>query len=487
MNMRWKPRPYDHTPIFRQICTYFKEQILKGELSPGTRLPTERELALQLSVNRSTVSAAYEELRATGLVYSVQGSGTRVSESLWETTVQTAPNWDHYLGRRFFNPNASITDKIGEAAYIPGIVNMIKGELSPDLMPLGLLGELAAQIDYAQAYSYFSDKRGEPALRAVLSDFMKTRSGISASPESILVTSGVKHSLQLISNTLLQPGDAVALEGPSYIYAMQVFSSSGIRMFPLPVDEHGLIPDELPRLVHKHNIRMVFTNPTYQNPTGTTLSPARRAKLIDLCEQLRLPLVEDDPYGLLHLSGSRPVPPLKASPEGDKIVIYLGTLSKISTPGMRTGWIVAPPPVIAKLAETKNRMGYSSSHSGERLAQLYMTSPSSVQSLISIREALTARRNTMLSTLQSELSPYASVFGGNHNAPGGYYVWLKLNLPLEDKQLVDLAVKEGVMLWPGSIYGMKKGFFRLTYASIREHEIVEGIRRIRRAFEKAVL
>jgi GntR family transcriptional regulator, regulator for abcA and norABC len=475
--MTWKPQPSLETPIFRQIFQYYESQITNGLLTPGARFPAERELAASFSVNRSTISAALEELRAAGLVSTKIGSGTRVSEHMWETIPYRSPNWQRYTVNRMFNPGLMLQNQIFKAASKPNMINMTKGELSPDLMPLDLLKTLSTQLDFTQPYSYHDDLLGDIRLRGTLIKHL-AKQEIQTAAQQLLITSGVKHSLHLIAHTLLQPGEAIAVEGPSYLYALQVFTAAGLRMVKIPMDAEGLIPEAIPDLYNKYRIRMVFTNPTYHNPTGTTLSLNRRHALLAICEQLRLPIIEDDPYGMINLDTSQTAPPaLRALPGGEHSVIYLGTMSKIVTPGMRLGWITAPLEVINKLAEAKNRMGYSTSHAGERLAQLYLDSPAAETQLKLIHQTLIEKRKILLSALQNQLAHYAAPVTPYIPA-GGFYIWLKLKSPLSDKILIEACINQGVLIYPGSIYGAEKGYFRLTFASIGETEIVEGIQRI---------
>ncbi|QGQ94095.1 PLP-dependent aminotransferase family protein [Paenibacillus psychroresistens] len=481
--MTWKPQPNTEMPIFRQIFHYYENQIINGMLTPGAKFPAERELAAMFSVNRSTISAAFEELRAAGLVATKVGSGTRVSELMWETKPYHSPNWQRYTINRMYDPGLILQNQIHKAASKPNMINMTKGELSPDLMPLEFLKKLSSQLDFTQPYSYHDNFLGDPKLRGSLIEHL-AKQQIHTSTQQLLVTSGVKHSLHLIAHTLLQPGEAIAVEGPSYLYAMQVFTAAGLRMVKIPMDANGLIPEAIPELYHKYRIRMVFTNPTFHNPTGTTLSLERRRALLAICEQLRLPIIEDDPYGMLHLdSPQTPPPALRALPSGEHSVIYLGTMSKFVTPGMRLGWIVAPLEVINKLAEAKNRTGYSSSHAGERLAQLYLDSPSADTQLNLILLALISRRKVLLSTLQDQMAHYATL-AAPYIPAGGFYVWLKLKTPVPDRIIIEACINQGVLVYPGSIYGAEKGFFRLTYASIGESEIVEGVRRIKAALKR---
>ncbi|GAA4874425.1 PLP-dependent aminotransferase family protein [Paenibacillus vulneris] len=480
--MAWKPDTLSDVPLFRQIYMHYEQEIIRGTLLPGDPLPTERELAFKLGINRSTVSAAYEELKAMGLVQSVQGSGTRVCESMWDEMPSRTPNWERYSYRRPFDPTSSIVKRTISAFAYPGIINLTKGELSPDLMPLDLLHQLASEIDFSLPFSYYANFKGDFELRQALSELLQSHLNLTADPSQILITAGVKHALHLISHTLLQPGDAVAVEGPSYLYGMQVFSPAGLRMVKLPVDKYGLIPEKLPELYHKYRVRMVFINPTYQNPTGTTLPLARRKKLMELCEELRLPIVEDDPYGLLQLNNtSGPIPPLKALQGGERFVIYLGTLSKIATPGMRIGWVVAPPPVLAQLAEAKDRMGYSTSHPGERLARHYLTHPDFSARLDRICEVLRKRRQVMLQAIRKYVGDEAEIFAPLSPA-GGFYVGLKVKRRgWTDKELLEAGIREGVIVSSGTIYGADRGFIRLTYASVDEDLITEGLVRLGKA------
>jgi GntR family transcriptional regulator, regulator for abcA and norABC len=481
--MTWKPQPSTEMPIFRQIFHYYEQQIINGLLTPGAKFPAERELAATLSVNRSTISAAFEELRIAGLVSTKLGSGTRVSELMWETIPYRSPNWKRYTANWTYNPSLLLQNHIHKAASKPNMISMTTGELSPDLMPLDLLKTISAELDFTHPFSYNDDILGDSKLRESLSNHL-AKQQIYAVPQQLLITSGVKHSLHLIAHTLLQPGEAIAVEGPSYLYAMQVFTAAGLRMVKIPMDAEGLIPEAIPDLYHKYRIRMVFTNPTFHNPTGTTLSLARRHALLAICEQLRIPIIEDDPYGLINLETDLPVPPaLRALPGGEHSVIYIGTMSKFVTPGMRLGWIIAPLQVITKIAEAKNRMGYSTSHAGERLAQLYLDSPSLDLQLDFIRMTLASRRSILLTALQDQIERYATPVTPHIHA-GGFYIWLKLKSPVADKILIEACINQEVLVYPGSIYGAEKGYFRLTFASIRESKIIEGVQRISKTLKQ---
>ncbi|MGN7356967.1 PLP-dependent aminotransferase family protein [Paenibacillus sp. SAF-054] len=479
--MQWMPEMTSETPIYIQIYNYFENQIRSGSLQTGTRLPTERELARLLSVNRSTVTTAYDELRSTGLIESRQGSGTRVSGLMWETKPVKLPHWQRYNRKQMYDPSEPVRRLLHQSLGSKDIIHMIRGELSPDLMPLKLLQQASMKLNPEIPYSYFEDWRGDANLRATLSAFLTSRLDVKCDPANMLVTSGVKQSLSLIARTLLNPGDAIAVEGPSYLYSMQVFAEEGLRMVKLEMNREGLIPEQLPRLYQQFGIRMVFTNPTYQNPTGTSMPVSRRRKLVEICEQLQIPLVEDDPYSLLHFKGTdQTLPAMYSLDQQGQYVIYLSTLSKIATPGMRIGFVAGPEQIIGRLAEAKNRSGYSSSHMGERLADAFLNDPGLDEHLHRLRGELELKRTIMLEALQKEAGEFIEVLMPALPA-GGYYVWLQLkNEPgrISDMKWIEMAIRHGITFYPGSVFGEAGDKLRLTYASISREEIEEGVRRL---------
>ncbi|MWV42431.1 aminotransferase class I/II-fold pyridoxal phosphate-dependent enzyme [Paenibacillus sp. HJL G12] len=480
--MNWKPEMSSELPIYRQIYEYYEGQIRSGVLLSGTRLPTERELARLLSVNRSTVTTAYDELRSSGLIESRQGSGTRVSGYLWETKPVSHPYWHRSIRRKVFDMSESLRHLIHESLPEGNVIHMIRGELSPDLMPQEMLEHASQCLSFDVPFSYFSDWRGDAQLRETLSHFLAERMNIRANPGNILITNGVKHALSLIARTLLQPGDAIAVEGPSYLYSMQVFAEEGLRMVKLEVDEEGLIPEQLPMLYQQFGVRMVFTNPTYQNPTGISLSIERRQKLLKICKQLNIPIVEDDPYSLLHLEEEdKPLPSIQSLDENGQHVIYISTLSKFATPGMRIGYVAAPLQVIDKLAQTKNRTGYSSSHMGEQLAQRFLTDEAFDAHLNKVRRELARRRERMLQAIQREAGDYIELVAP-HAPAGGYYLWLRLKeetaADFTEKTWIEQAIRHGITFYPGSVFGEGGGKLRLTYASLSMEEIERGIHRL---------
>lgn len=254
--MEWHMNLIDGEAAYRQIVKHIEERVLSGELPPGTLLPTERKLAELLKVNRSTVSVAYDELRSKGLIRSIQGSGTRVSEDAWGLDFR-APDWAGYMSQGIFQPTLPMMRRIWKENRRSTNINLARGEMSTELWPTIQLRTLVADLPPHVQLGY-GDPRGEEALRSAVSKHLANQHGIHVPDNRILITAGSQQGLLLVIQSLLRPGDAVAMEKPSYAYSLPLFASAGVRMFPIPVDDEGLIPNEVISLYPKHKIRMVF-------------------------------------------------------------------------------------------------------------------------------------------------------------------------------------------------------------------------------------
>lgn len=463
-------------PLYRQVASYIENSILNGELIPGMPLPPERKLAQQLGVNRSTITLAYEELRATGLVESKQGSATKVAEYHWGVSPRKTPNWYSYTTGGAFLPSLPIQKRIRESEA--ECINFSLGELDQEMLPIEYFSELFKAISFDTSLSY-PNPFGCNHFRETLAYHLKKFYEITVSPEEILITSGGHQALLLITQCLLKPGDAVAIEGPSYAYSLPLFSSAGLKLFKIPVDGNGLIPEEIRTLHREHRIRMVFTNPTYHNPTGTTLSLSRRKSLLNICQELRIPIVEDDPYRFISLEDSpSPPPPIISLSNSKDHVLYLGSLSKTAAPGFRIGWIVAPRNVIKRLSDAKQQMDYGTSMILQQMANQYLFSGNWEKHLYHIRASLTKRRNLMLSALSKHLKDEVE-----WNVPtGGYHIWCRTKTNIDVVRLLELSISNGVTFLPGIIMGSEKNYFRLTYSKAKMDQIEEGMMRLNKAF-----
>ncbi|WP_028560486.1 PLP-dependent aminotransferase family protein [Paenibacillus pinihumi] len=466
----WKPDRTSEIPIYKQIADEIERRISYGEYPPGSQLPSERKFAEQLGVNRSTIILAYSELRSLGIIESHTGSGTRVSKDKWEATPRHTPNWKRYAEGGSFLPNLPFLRRIREALQQqPSLIDFASGELGPDLAPVAEINALIRKLPDL-SYLGYNDPQGYFPLRQALLSYLEHYRHIHSTESSVLITSGSQQSLYLITQCLLSPGDAVAIEDPSYCYSLPMFQSAGLRLFRLPSDERGVRPEDIRALYKKHRIKMLFLNPTYQNPTGAVLDQERRVQLLDVASELGLPIVEDDPFSLTAYD-VRPPLPLKAMDTVGS-VLYIGSLSKIAASGLRVGWMVAPRAIAERLADARAQMDFGLSIVPQQVALQFLGSDDFAPHLERLRMKLLYKRDLLVETLQRELADEVTF-----TVPeGGLHLWCKIRPKVSDARLFEEAIRRGVAFSPGSVYGSDSGYMRLTYARPRTEEIVPGIK-----------
>lgn len=476
----WKPDRNSKKALYEQIADHLEERISYGEFPPGSLLPSERKLAEQFNVNRSTVISAFAELRSMGIIESRSGSGTRVSTSKWGATPKHTPNWSRFAVGGSFLPNLPFLRRIREAlAQNPSLIDFASGELSADLAPTD---EMAALLSNNVFMSYlgYDNPQGSIPLRETLVNYLNNYRGIRTTESSILITSGSQQSLFLITQCLLSPGDAVAIEDPSYCYSLPMFQSAGLRLFRLPVDNHGIQPEDIRALYKKHRIKMVFLNPNYQNPTGTVLSDERRKHLLDIICELGLPVVEDDPYSLTSYEGVPPLP-LK-SMDTTSSIIYIGSFSKIAASGLRIGWMVAPRSIVERLADARQQMDFGLSIIPQQIAGQFLQSSYLDPHLERLRIQLQFKRDLLIESLEKELSGLIE-----YEMPeGGLHFWCKLIPNIPDAKLLEESIKKGIIFVPGSVYGSDPGYVRFTFARTKSEDIEQGIARFARALRELI-
>lgn len=477
----WKPDRNSKKALFEQIADHLEQRISFGEFPPGSLLPSERKLAEQFDVNRSTVISAFAELRSMGIIESRSGSGTRVSTSKWGATPKHTPNWSRFAEGGNFLPNLPFLRRIREAlAQNPSLIDFASGELSADLAPTDEIAELMRGNAYT-SYLGYDNPQGSIPLRQALVDYLNNYRRIRTTDSSILITSGSQQSLFLITQCLLSPGDAVAIEDPSYCYSLPMFQSAGLRLFRLPVDNNGVQPEDIRTLYKKHRIKMVFLNPNYQNPTGTLLSDERRKQLLDVICELGLPIVEDDPYSLTSYEGVPPLPLKSMDTMGS--VLYIGSFSKIAASGLRIGWMVAPRSIVERLADARQQMDFGLSIIPQQIAGQFLQSSYFAPHLERLRIQLQFKRDLLIKSLEKELSGLIE-----YTVPeGGLHLWCKLLPNIPDGKLLEESIKNGIVFVPGSVYGSDLGYVRFTFARTKLEDIELGIAKFARALRELIL
>ncbi|MFZ5899560.1 MAG: PLP-dependent aminotransferase family protein [Bacillota bacterium] len=469
-SLGWKPDKSSSSPLYIQIKQYIKEKIENGEWTPGSKIPPQRVLAKSFGVNRSTVVLAMDELMAEGLIEGKSGSGTRVINNTWSLLSSTPPpDWNSYIQSGIHKPNWTTIQEINRAEFYPHTVRLGTGELSPELFPREMMKAILHRLtDRIQSLGY-EEPKGLIYLREQLSRYLR-RFGIDASPSSILIVSGALQALQLISVGLLQRGSTIFLEKPSYLYSLHVFQSAGMRLFGIPLDYDGIRTKVIAEQKKRQNAALLYTIPSFHNPTGILMSRERRKELIQMCEKERLPLIEDDVYRELWLD-AQPPKPLKAL-DKNGLVLYLGSVSKSLSAGLRIGWVVGPESVIERLADIKMQTDYGSSSLSQWVMAEWLAGGLYEQHLNNVREALRLRREITVSALERHFSGIAT-----WTVPkGGFYIWLSLLPEISMRKLFEKALEKGILLNPGNVYDQQGGkHLRLSYSYASIPDLERGI------------
>lgn len=473
------------TPVYLQITNQIREQILSGVLQEGFLLPPERQLAVMLGVNRSTVVKAYQEMKADGLVGSRVGQGTAVLAQLFGKPAPAGGQVNPIPWYQFFNETVTAdTDHIISdlMARTGGgdIVSFAGGIPSPRLYPMKALEAIQQDLFRTAGGTMFlhSPVEGHYPLRESVSQLLRARQ-ITVSPKEVVILSGSQQGLDFAARVFIRPGDTVVVEEPSFFGAIQIFRTAGARVIGVPVDKDGLRTDMLEAVLTRHNPKFIYTLPTFQNPSGVTMSLERRCRLLDLAYEHQVPIIEDDPYGELRYEGI-PVPPLKALDRYGH-VLYLGTFSKVLFLGLRVGWIAAPLQVLAKFAHLKQLTDLHVNTPGQMLLDRFIRDGCYEAHLTFVRREYAARRDAMLVALDRHKAP-----GVGWNRPeGGAYIWCRLPENIARPRLVASAARRGVVFLPGEACypGGTQGetHIRLSYTSAEPDEITGGIKKLMQA------
>ncbi|MGH2944359.1 MAG: PLP-dependent aminotransferase family protein, partial [Solirubrobacteraceae bacterium] len=324
----------------------------------------------------------------------------------------------------------------------------------------------------------YSSTEGDPGLRALLAERFRGR-GLAADASEILVTTGSQQALGLIAAVLLDPGDAVLVENPSYLAALQCFGFAGALLVPVPCDEDGLDPAALPALIAEHAPKFLYVVPTFQNPTGRTLPAARRARLAEIAADHGLWIVEDDPYGELRYDGE-PLAPIGAQPGAADRTVTISSLSKVLAPGLRIGWLRAPDAILRPLTIAKQAADLHTSTVDQLAARTSLEAADLDAHIGGLRDEYRRRRDALLDGLAGAL-PDGSTF----NRPdGGMFVWARLPPGWDAAQLLRRALAHDVAFVPG--YPFFAGepderTLRLSFTTHAPAEIAEGLARLRTA------
>ncbi len=488
-------------PLYLQIVKAIRDKIEGGVLQSQTRLPASRNLAKQLGVNRITVVNAYAELTAEGLLESQVGRGTFVadvalSDASWLCT-PLATTWQASISKpTTYNWHSNDTARdLMKLAQQLGIISFASGTVASEFLPVlpfrkalndVLRRDGAAAMQYEEPIGYYP-------LRQIIAAYLSQRN-LAVTADDILITDGCQQALDLVLRLVGRERDTVLVENPSYLGLLDIIHSHRMTPIGVPTDEDGLVVEQIEPLILRFRPQLIYLSPNFQNPTGRTTSLARREALLALAHKYNLLILEDDISRELYFT-EPPPPSLANLDQGPQsLVFYASSYSKILMPGLRLGYLIAPPAMQNRISVLKQTMDISSSALNQRALALYLGQDYGVQPcgggpgtftahLEAVRQAYQSRAEVMLDALLHDLPTV-----GQWSTPqGGLYLWGEL--PADGPSASDLylkAIECGTAFAIGSVFFAhqpSQHSLRLNFACHTSDEIREGIRRLSKAWQ----
>jgi 2-aminoadipate transaminase len=452
--------PHSGVPIYRQLGVYLQRLIETGDLRSGDRLPPTRDLAGQLGLNRTTISAAYELLEAIGLIRGEVGRGSYVCGRPDRRAEKL--NWSHAL-------TASVSTSAGMAAN--GVISFTSSRPSEKLFPVEDFRECCRDVLESRNLKtllQLGSPGGYEPLRRYLLD-RAVQSGMARDSDDILITNGCQQALDLLRRALVRTGEKVALEEPVYPGLKNLFLEAGVELIGLPTDSQGIDLYAVER-AFEAGAKVLVVTPSFQNPTGATMPAAHRVEICRMARAAGVAVIENDIYSELAYDEGNALPRLK---QLDTDVILLGSFSKVAFPGTRVGWIIGPRPAIARATELKQLADLHTDH----LSQAFLLRFAESGKLARHQAIVIAAAKEKLRALDQSCRRYLADCTWKVPA-GGMNMWIQLPAGLDAVALRGLAQQAGIDYLPGRYFSVSRPLdsgLRLSFAGLDPNEIRKGI------------
>ena len=455
-------------PLYAHLVSLLESAISRGELPSGARVPPERELAQRLKISRTTVVSAYRELESRGLLRGYVGRGTFVCAApdpngtpfAWRGKIATAA---------LRTSDSTMRDAIRHSSDTR-LLSLAAGEPAIDCFPTALFERAISNVLKRDAHAVWrhGPTEGQPLLRDAIAD----RFGVP--PESVLVIAGAQQGLDLLARCLVDPGDAVIVDRPGYVGAIQSFNAAGAKLIGWDIVRADI--DELEDLLVRYRPKLIYTNPAFQNPTGVTMPIRTCRELLKLAERYRVPIVEDATYRELYFND--PPPPSLRELDTQNIVIHLNSFSKVLAPGLRLGWLSAAPSIVEQIAIIKQRLDPHTQNLVQFAMARFLREGSFDAHLATLRMEHARRCTAVAAAIQRHVPPRVLRFT---RPPGGLYLWCRLAPGLSSRALLDRAIAAGVAFVAGhAFYSDPAGEseLRLCFSSVLPAAIDEAVKRL---------
>jgi GntR family transcriptional regulator/MocR family aminotransferase len=458
----------------RQLTDQLRSAILDGRLPAGTRLTSTRSLAEAAGVSRNVAVAAYDELYAEGYVEGKHGSGTFVTIDLPKLPKRTRP--EPTGAPRWLKPLDLETEEA--EPDMPGLIEFRLGRPFTGLISADAWRRAWSGMAHISPPSYYGDPAGDPALRKAIADYLGRSRGVACGMDDVVVTSGALQAVDLIARATLQPGDPVALEEPGYPSARRVLSARGAHILAVAVDGGGLVVDQIPE--GSAAPLLVYTTPSHQYPLGARLSIARRLALLDWAEQCDGLIVEDD-YDSEFRFDAPPLPALAGLDQSGRVV-YVGTFSKVLSPALRVGYVVAPPRLREHIAHLKRLSDYHTPWPVQRAIASFMKAGDLERHIRRARRHYAEKRRIVT----EEFKP-VGVVARLRGLEAGLHVFVELDCTIDARQVVRDARAHGVVVEPVDDHYLgspELNGLLLGYGGLEMDELSEGTRRLVSVIER---
>ena len=390
-----------------------------------------------------------------------------------------ALEWEMTYSDRASRMYGSMTRQLMHLIADPDVISFGGGLPAWELFPVNQIKEITDAIldgDGPSILQYGTSEGYHPLRKAVFERYKKK--GFSITQDNVLITSGAQQGIDLVSKLFIDKGDIVVVGDPTFLTALQSFSLFQAEFLPVPLDRKGMEVELLPEILENHHVKFIYVMPNFQNPSGITLSLKRRKRLMEIVQEYKTPVLEDDAYGELRYSGEA-LPALKAM-DTENQVIYLGSFSKVLSPGIRVSALIAPEEIIEKLVFAKQAADLHTDNLAQRIIYEYLKRDLLDDHIKRIVDCYRKRRDAMLHAMERYLPEEVRWI----KPDGGIFLWATLPQGLNSMELFEKVVKAKVAYVPGSCYYAKGGGdndIRLNFTACDEEKIAVGIERLSKA------
>ena len=460
---------YAHDSLSDQMYQQIGDRIRSNLMKHGDRLPSIRAFSTMQGVSPLTVQKAYKKLEKAGLVQSIQGKGVFVTNQRIEESIPNEYDWQSsiptYLSRSSFHTRTKTKYPFDHSVLDSG------------LLPTMYLADQLRQMleDESSILGTYGEIPGDFLTRKSFCDYFQTHLELSANPDDLIITPGLHQGIDIIARALVRAGDVVVTEAPTYPGSLDIFMNYGAKVTPIPMDEEGMRIDLLSKIAKTYSPKLIYLNPTFQNPTGCTITTKRRKDILRQAQMHGMIIIEDDSWSEIYFEDKKPPKPIKAF-DDDGRVIFLKGFSKAFAPGIRIGAMYANGPLREVLLTSKATADLGTPLLIQRAILPFLNSKRMHDHLEKIRLALELRRDKVLTLFQESFDSSITWT----KPEGGLNLWVTLPETASAIDLYHLCVKENLSFLPGHVcfpHAAPNHQLRICYSILNEKELEEGIQK----------